>query len=66
MYVKNHISYIAKNDISIFDDVLETKFIQIDNDCVDDDRNCWCDILATLWSCRGIYSSVGWNSGKNW
>ena len=39
LYVKNDVSYIVRHDISIFNDVLETKFIEIDKDCVDADRN---------------------------
>ena len=39
LYVKNDVSYIPRDDISIFNDVLETKFIEIDKDRVYADRN---------------------------
>ena len=39
LFAKNDVSYIVGDEISVFNDVLETKFIKIDKNSVDADRN---------------------------
>ena len=39
LYIREHVRLTAKNDIGILNDIVESKFVEIDNKCSNDDRN---------------------------
>ena len=39
LYIREHVTYTVRNDLDIFNDIMESKFVEIDKKCIDNDRN---------------------------
>ena len=39
LYIREHVTYTVRNDLDIFNDIMESKFVEIDKKCIDTDRN---------------------------
>ena len=39
LYIREHVTYTVRSDHDIFNDIMESKFVEIDKKCIDTDRN---------------------------
>ena len=63
-YVREHIVYTCRTDMDIFDEYIESKFIEIDKKYIIEKEKCHyrSNISSSQWQCRTIHTTTEWHT----